>query len=37
MSNLKINEDWLAVALAFLLILLAAIGVLGKNGLSIPF
>ena len=37
MSKLKINEDWLAVILAFLLILLAALGVLGKNGIPITF
>jgi hypothetical protein len=33
----SLNEDWLAVGLAFLLILLAAIGILGQNGLSISF
>ncbi len=27
---MKLNEDWLAVILAFLLILLATIGILGK-------
>jgi hypothetical protein len=32
-----INEDWLAVLLAFLLIVLATIGVLGANGLNIIF
>ncbi len=39
MGNLKslINEDWLAVILAFMLIALAALGVLGKNGLNITF
>ncbi len=34
---MKLNEDWLAVILAFLLILLAAVGVLGKNGIPISF
>lgn len=33
----KLSEDWLAVLLAFLLILLATLGVLGKNGLNIFF
>lgn len=31
------NEDWLSVLLAFLLILLAAVGVLGENGIKIGF
>jgi hypothetical protein len=34
---LTLSEDWLAVLLAFLLILLAAIGILGKSGLNITF
>jgi hypothetical protein len=34
---MKLNEDWLAVILAFLLILLATIGVLGKSGIPISF
>jgi len=37
MGKIKINEDWLAVILAFLLILLSVIGVLGKTGISITF
>ncbi len=37
MSKFKINEDWLAVVLAFLLILLAAVGLFGKNGIPITF
>jgi hypothetical protein len=41
MSNRKlkmpISEDWLAVILAFVLILLAAVGLLGKTGLPITF
>jgi hypothetical protein len=32
-----INEDWLAVILAFALIGLAAAGVLGPNGLNLTF
>lgn len=33
----RLTEDWLAVILAFLIILLSALGVLGKTGLNIPF
>jgi len=32
-----LTEDWLAVILAFVIILLSAIGILGENGLVIPF
>lgn len=32
-----INEDWLALVLAFLIILLASLGLLGQNGLNIAF
>jgi hypothetical protein len=32
-----LNEDWLSVILAFVIILLAAIGLLGPNGLHIRF
>ncbi len=32
-----LTEDWLSVILAFLLILLAVIGVIGKTGLNITF
>ncbi len=32
-----LSEDWWAVIAAFVLILLAAIGLLGKNGLQIKF
>jgi hypothetical protein len=32
-----ISEDWWAVIAAFILILLAAAGILGKGGLSILF
>jgi len=33
----SINEDWLAVILAFLIILLASVGLLGQAGLNITF
>jgi hypothetical protein len=33
----KISEDWLAVLIAYILILLSVIGVLGKNGINIKF
>ncbi len=36
-NKFSLNEDWLSVILAFLLILLAAIGILGENGLKISF
>jgi hypothetical protein len=36
-TNFHLGEDWWAVIVAFLLILLAALGLLGENGLSIPF
>ncbi len=32
-----LNEDWLAVILAFAIILLAALQILGKNGINITF
>lgn len=32
-----LSEDWLAVIIAFVLILLAAVGILGENGLMIRF
>ncbi len=32
-----LSEDWLAVALAFLLIALATLGVIGKAGIPIRF
>ncbi len=32
-----LSEDWLAVIVAFILIVLAAIGVLGPNGINIRF
>ena len=35
--KLTISEDWWAVIIAFLLILLAAVGLLGKTGLPITF
>ncbi len=33
----KLSEDWWAVIIAFILILLAAVGLLGKTGLNIIF
>ncbi len=36
-ERFSLNEDWLSVLLAFLLILLAAIGMLGENGIKIGF
>ncbi len=40
-GNLKekspLNEDWLAVIIAFVLIILSAIGLLGKTGINITF
>lgn len=33
----SLNEDWLAVFLAFLIILLSGLGVLGQTGLNISF
>jgi hypothetical protein len=36
-KGFNLSEDWLSVILAFLLILLAAIGVLGKTGIPISF
>ncbi len=32
-----INEDWLAVIIAFVLVLLAALGILGPHGIKIVF
>jgi hypothetical protein len=32
-----LSEDWLAVILAFLLIFLAAVGVLGEGGIPVHF
>jgi hypothetical protein len=32
-----LSEDWWAVIFAFVIILLAAVGILGKNGLPISF
>lgn len=36
-ASFGISEDWLAVLIAFALIALAALGVLGPNGLNIVF
>ncbi len=32
-----LSEDWLAVLIAFLIVLFSVIGLLGPNGLKIPF
>lgn len=34
---MRLNEDWLSVLIAFLLMLLCAIGLLGPNGIKIVF
>lgn len=36
-KKLAINEDWFAVILAFLIMLLAAVGILGESGIPIKF
>jgi hypothetical protein len=36
-SKFTLSEDWWAVIVAFAMILLTAIGLLGKDGLQIPF
>ena len=36
-AGFQLTEDWLSVILAFVLILMAAIGVLGKTGIPITF
>lgn len=36
-KKLSISEDWLAVLIAFILIALATIGVLGKHGINVVF
>ncbi len=33
----SLSEDWWAVIIAFIIILLAAVGILGKTGLNITF
>ena len=33
----RFNEDWLAIVLAFLLIAMAALGIIGKVGIPIKF
>ncbi len=35
--SFSLSEDWWAVIVGFLLILLAVLGLLGKNGLMITF
>jgi hypothetical protein len=36
-SNSRLSEDWLAVLIAFLFILLATIGLLGPAGIQITY
>lgn len=36
-SRFSLNEDWLALIIAFVVILLSIIGLLGPNGLKIVF
>jgi len=36
-TNFSLGEDWLAVIVAFLIILLTTVGWLGEKGLFIPF
>jgi len=36
-KKFHLSEDWWAVVLAFLLILLAAVGLLGEAGLMVKF
>jgi len=36
-TKLTLNEDWWAVIIAFVLILLAAVGWLGEAGLMVKF
>lgn len=36
-EKFKLGEDWLAVMIASVLILLSVIGVLGENGINIKF
>ncbi len=33
----RLGEDWLAVFIAFLLVLLSVIGLLGPNGIKVVF
>ncbi len=36
-SRSPLSEDWLAVIIAFIIILLSVIGLLGPNGIKIVF
>jgi hypothetical protein len=36
-TPIKVNEDWFAVIIAFILIVLSAIGLLGENGIVVSF
>ncbi len=36
-KSATINEDWLSVLLAFLLLLLSVLGILGEAGIQVKF
>jgi|GEM_PF-766460 len=36
-ASFKLSEDWLSLLIAFVIFLLSAIGILGKNGINITF
>lgn len=36
-NGFKVNEDWLSVLIAFLLLLLSVFGVLGETGIRVGF
>jgi hypothetical protein len=36
-QTFRLSEDWLSIILAFLIIILSALGILGKNGIQITF
>jgi hypothetical protein len=33
----RVNEDWLAVIIALIIVLLATLGILGENSINISF
>jgi hypothetical protein len=36
-TSLKLSEDWLSILIAFFVILIATLGLLGPNGIQITF
>lgn len=36
-NKFKLGEDWLAVVIAFVILLLSVVGVLGENAINIKF